>query len=320
MADAPQAPTEQQLADAKAASDAEMAKWEGDFKEDDLTVKYKRDDKNDENNTNSDGQDTSSTDSEDESTEGEDASDEEEVETYSEPEPVVTMQDPGEYMPADYSFEATLADGKSVTVKSPEEAEKLAEDPDNFETPKQLMDFIRKSTSMTSKLERDEEKHTEAKAKYDEQQATHAQQIETVNGYFKEFNYLVSKGLLPEVPKKYQTANWQDPEVAKQPEVKAHTAVLNYMAKENTERAKAGVPVLGSVIDAFNAMQNDPANKEASDEKAKEAADKKAADVARKAAGARVAGSSPASQGSYVPKGIAVGKVMSQRSAAIWDD
>ncbi len=56
---------------------------------------------------------------------------------------------------------------------------------------------------------------------------------------------------------------------------------------------------------------------ETSSQKKKE--ETKAAGEARKAAGARVAGSSPAQQGSYVPKGIAVGNPnVFKRSEAIW--
>jgi hypothetical protein len=64
------------------------------------------------------------------------------VDEVSEPAPLVTVQDPGEYTPADYSFEVTLKDGKTVKVASAEEADKIAEDPDNFETPAQLSQFL----------------------------------------------------------------------------------------------------------------------------------------------------------------------------------
>lgn len=289
-------PTEEQTQEANAA---EEARWQGDFNEEDLTVPYKREADDDEKTPETD-------------------TDEEEVvpdnqETYSEPAPVVTIEDPGEYTPADYSFDVTLKDGKSVKITTPDEAEKLSEDPDNFETPKQLLDFIKKSTQMQSKLDKDHDKWQEQKNLFDTQTQTENQRQETINTMAGEFEYLVKKKLMPEIAKEDLDADWSDPEIAKKPGVKEQIELLNYMVKENEIRAKAKVKPLTSIVDAYNAWQLDTGRQK------REKANKDAGE-ARKAASAKVAGVSPTQTGTYVPKGIAVGRVLPQRSVTVWDN
>src|ERR1700741_82746 len=143
MADEPAKPTEEQV---KAHNEAEEARWQGDYKEEDLAVPYKREDAKDDKKP---GDKPDGTQGDDGGDKPDDKpGDSEEVEQYSEPAPVITVEDTGEYKPADYSFEVTLKDGKTVKVSTTEEAEKLADNPDNFETPKQLMDFINKQNKM----------------------------------------------------------------------------------------------------------------------------------------------------------------------------
>lgn len=300
------APTEEQV---KAANEAEAARWEGDFKDEDLVIPYKREVSTDEVAA-ADETSTNGT-----------ATDTEEVDDYTAPTPVTTVNDPGDYKPADYSFEVTLKDGKSVKVATTEEAEKIADDPDNFETPKQLMDFINKQNKMNRNLDRDREKWEAQKKAYDEQQEAEKQRYETVNSYVGEFQYLVNKGLMPAVDKKYETADWSDPEVAKQPGVKEQLALLNYMTKENAARTKAGVKPITSIVDAFNAWQMDSGRQQAeAKKKAKEEADR-AAIQARKTASARVASVSAGQQGVYAPKGIAVGNPRAlDQNVSVWDN
>lgn len=298
MADTKTETTEEVVDQGKQAVNSNAAAWQDDFKEEELIIPYKR-------------EEAETTKTEEKT---EDKVDEEEVvEAHDEPAPVITAQDPGDYTPADYSFEVTLKDGKTVTVKTPEEAEKLADDPDNFETPKQLMDFINKQNKMNRSLDKDQEKWEAAKKTYDEQAATEKQRQDTIDSYAKEFDYLSKKGLLPKVDAQYLAADWSDPEVAKQPGVKEQIELLNYMVKENKVRAKAGVKPLTSVVDTFNAWQADNDRKQAAKEH-------KEAGEARRAAGARVAGVAPSAQAPYVPKGIAVGRVLPQRGASMWED
>lgn len=306
--DKPQ-PTEEQV---KAANEAEEARWQGDYSDDDLAIPYKREDKI------TDNKDKTTTDDKDEP---DDTATDDEVVDDATPVSAITTQDPGEYKAADYSFEVTLKDGKTVKVKSVEEAEKLADDPDNFETPKQLMDFINKQNKMRISLDRDYEKWEAQHKTFTDQLETETQRRETVETFVGEMNYLVGKGLLPKIAKEYVDADWSDPEIAKQDGVKEQIALLNYMTKENSVRKKAGVKPITSVVDAYNAWQMDEGHQKA-ESKAKEAeAAKKAAIEARKIASARVAGVTPAQQGAYVPKGIAVGNPhVFDRNSAKWDD
>lgn len=299
-----------------AANKAEEAKWQGDFDDEDLRVPYKREENKDDTTT-STTDDKKPTDKQAGDTEDE----EDATEQYSDPTPILTAEDPGEYQPGDYSFEVTLKDGKTVKVSTPEEADKLAEDPDNFETPKQLSDFIKKSTQMQIKLDRDREDYDKRKKTFTEQLESETQRRELVDSFANEFQYLESKGKLPKVDNKYRNADWSDPEVAKQPGVKEQIAVLRYMERENADRMKAKIKPITSIVDAYNAWIADEDTKAAEAERKKaEEAEKKAGE-ARRAAGARIAGTSPTQQGSYVPKGIAVGNPnVLKRGAAKWDD
>lgn len=319
MEDDKTAPTEEQI---KASNEAEEAKWRGDFKDEDLVIPYKREDKSGESTNAS--SDDSSNDASQSGNNDDDESEDDQRDTdveYSEPASAITVQDPGEFKPADYSFEVTLKDGKTVKITTPEEADRLSEDPDNFETPKQLLDFIKKSTQMQNKLDKDYEKWESQKKTFTQQLETETQRLETVDTYVNELNYLVDKGLMPKIDPKYTEADWSDPEVTKQPGVKEQMALLNYMLKENRARAAAGVKQITSIVDAYNAWQMD-ADHQKEETKRKEAEEaEKVANNARKIASARVVGSSPAQQGSYVPKGISVGNPnVFKQSASIWDD
>lgn len=314
-ADDKQTPTEEQV---KTANELEKAKWGDDFPEEDLQIKYKKDDDENQGKEISKKGSDDSTDNGSDDKSGNGRSDNEndssQEETYSEPAPVVTVEDPGEYKPADYSFEVILKDGKTKKVSTVEEADALADDPDNFETPKQLMDFINKQNKMRTNLDKDKEKYDENKSKFDEQSEEEQSRVDTINNYAAEFDYLVTKGLIPKVAKEYLSADWSDPQVAKQAGVKEQTAILDYMVKENEARAKVGVKPLTSIIDAYNAWKL-----ESNDETEGKA--KKEAGEQRKAASSKVSGVSASNQAPFVPKGIAVGNPnVFKRNEAVWDN
>ncbi len=293
--DAP-APTE---AEVKEANEIEDSKWSDDFPEEQLKVPSKSEEVKPE---------PKATEAPKEDEPGEEPAE------YEDPEPVVTVDDPGDYKPKDFSFEVTLADGKTKTVKTIEDAEILADDPDNFETPKQLLDFIRKSQKMENKLEKDRETWEAQKTEFETQSQEEGERLETVNNYASEFDYLAQKGLIPKLSHALQNADWRDPEVAKNKDIKIYNDILDYLVKENQVRDRAKVKRLTSIVDAFNAWQLDSGR-----QKKEEAT--KAAGEARKAAGAKVAGVSPSQQGSYVPKGIAVGNPnVFKRDQAVWDN
>lgn len=300
MADAP-APSQEQVT---AANEAELARWQDDFSEEELNVP-----------TSSEEVDAKGTDEEsaEETAEVEAADDIEEAEELEEIPSLVTTADPGDYTPADYSFEVTLANGKTVTVKTPEQADEIADDSDNFETPKQLMQFITKSNKMQRNLDRDFEKWESQKKTYDEQVAQQQERDQVVQSLAAGFEYLIAKGMMPAIDPADANADWADPEVAKHPGVKEQVALINYMTKENAQREKAGIPLLSSALDAFNAWQLDTGRQAAE-------AEHRAAGEARRAAGARVAGVSASAQAPFVPKGISVGRVIPMRGGANWED
>lgn len=275
--------------------------WASDFAEEDLIIPYKRAEEGADDGKES-GDDKPEPDETDK-----------EVTDYAPPAPVITVADPGQYTAADYSFDVTLADGKVVKVTTPEEAEKLSDDPDNFETARQLLDFIRKTTQMQSKLDKDYDKWQTKREEYDSQVKTQEERGKTVQTLAAGFEYLIAKGLMPPIDPADALADWFDPEIAKHEGVKQQIALINYMTKENEQRQKAGIPLLGSALDTFNAWKLEEDTKAANKEQRK-------AGEARRTAGARVASVSPSQQGTTAPKGIAVGRVIPQRSAAIWDN
>ena len=294
-------PTEEQV---KAANEQEKAKWEDDFDQDQLIIPVSREETADD-----EAKDDAA---DDDKEEKDDAPVEDEAE-YSEPEPVVTVEDPGEYQPKDYSFEIEIK-GKTHKVETADDAEKLAEEFAEELTAKQLLTLISKGSKIDLKQERDRDEWESKKEKYDSQLAEQKAREENVANIGAEMEYLVGKGLVPAVPKEYVDADWSDPEVAKQPGVKEQIALLNYMVKENQVRAKAGIKLLTSVVDAYNSWKLDNAEKQKDEEK-------RQAGEARRAAGARIAGSSPAPQTPYVPQGIAVGNPnVFKRDQAMWDN
>jgi hypothetical protein len=215
-----------------------------------------------------------------------------------------TLEDPGEFQPADYSFEVTVYDnegknGKQVTISSVEQFEQLLDEEKNFGSAGALMKAQRLTTKMESGLERDKSNWEIKKKAFNDQNAEVQTQNEALDQMAAELNYLVGKGKLPQVAKKYQNADWSDPEVAKQPGVKEQVEVLNYMNKENVARRKAGLPDIG-ISGALSELTMDKA------EKAAKVANDAAGEV-RRAAGARVAGVNPGPVAT-APKGVMVGR------------
>lgn len=215
------------------------------------------------------------------------------------------LEDPGDYKPADYSFEATIYDEDNsnprvVKIKSVEQFEELLEKDTNFGSAAALLKAQRKVTAMESKLERDEEAHTAKVDSYKEQEQAREQQVAATTRMASEIEYLVTKGDLPKVAKNLLDADWSDPDIAKQPGVKEQIELLTFMAKENALRAKHKLAPLTSVLDAYNAFKVEQNKQVATKEKDIAAQD-------RKAAGAMVATSSPRPVGDR-PKGIMVGR------------
>lgn len=215
--------------------------------------------------------------------------------------PIVQVPDPGEFKPQDYSFNITIK-GKPVKVASTEQAEELASDAENFDTPAQLLAFMRATQKMENGVENDKATWERSKAAYDQQQEASQAQAQQLQTIAAELNYLTQRGDLPPIADTYKNhPNWRDPLVVVQPGVRETVALLDYMAAENDRRAKAGLTSRVSVLDAYNGWKIEEA-------KSKASKDKDTAGKQRKAASARVAGTSAAPVAN-VPKGISVGRV-----------
>lgn len=220
---------------------------------------------------------------------------------------VHAVEDPGEFKPADHSFEVVIYEGeegkerpKTVKITSVEQAEELLERDPNFGSAKNLLNFNRKVAKMENSLEREQADYQKRKQEYEDYVKKETDRQNQVNRTVKEMNYLVDTGKLPKISKQYQNADWSDPEVAKQPGVKEHISLLKYMAGESKRRVKAGLEPLTSVLDAYNAWNNDQAEQD----KIKR---QKQAGEFRRQQGSRVSGTSPAPN-TTAPKGIAVGR------------
>lgn len=267
--------------------------WEGDFKPEDLEVPYSREDVKDEKK---------------------EESKEEENEEKGDQEPapapevasIVTLEDPGDFTPEDLSFEYEI-EGKKFTISKSDDIDAIPDEDLEKLSAAQITKLLRRANNIDSKLEQAEKDYQSKKEAYQKQVEEENEREEMITTFAAEFDYLVSKGLIPEVPENLRNADWSDPSVSSQEGVKEQKEILDYMEKENRVRMKAGLKPLSSILDAFNAFQMETG-------RAKSKEDKEAEGEARKAAGARVAAPTNNSASTPVPKGIAVGRVNALRN------
>lgn len=304
----PKAPTE---AEVNARNEAEKAKWQPDFKEEDLKIPSKPEDVKDDT-TKGDEAKTNKLEEDGKGDEGDDSSDSEETQpTYSEPAPVVTVEDPGEYKPADYSFEIEI-DGKKHKVETADQADELADEFAEKLTAKQLGQLIREGAKIESKQERDKLEWQKNKDEYEKQATEQAGRMEYVNQIDKEVKYLVDTGALPKITDPAVKQRWEtdpkaseDKEFIKNPGIKEQIELLHALAQERERRQKAGLSTNVSAIDVMRDLQS---KKQKVEEKEHEAGEQ------RKVASSKVAGVASGAQGQYVPDGIAVGRVIDMRN------
>lgn len=268
------------------------SQWQEDFKKEDLEIPYKRE----------------------EAQEEEEENEETEEEEVPQAEPInslVTLEDPGDFTPTDFSFEYDI-DGKKYTISSSEDIDKIPEEDLEKLSAAKITKLLRQANSVDAKTERERAEYDDKMSKYQEQVSAQEEQSEVIEGFAAEFDYLVAKGFLPKVPDSLKNADWNDSSVSSQEGVKQQVEVINYMVKENDVRAKAGLKPLTSIVDAFNAMQMDSKRKN-------EAKADKAQKQQRKSAGGRIASATNNMTSSPVPNGIAVGRVNAfSRSQDIW--
>lgn len=213
--------------------------------------------------------------------------------------PVVpAVEDPGTYEPKDYSFDVTLKDGKTKSIKSVDDWESLLEDDPEFKSAAELLKYNRLLSKMENGLEKDKKDFDEKKENFENAQAKADAQQAQLDTWEREINYLSQQGSLPKVTKEMQELDWTDPEVQKVPEIKEQIDFLKFFQKENKNRIKAGLTPINSAIDAFNAYDRAKKGKEIEDKKTRDG-------DARKRAGSMVAGQGAPTP--PTPKGLIVG-------------
>jgi len=271
--------------------------WEDDFDSKDLAIPYKREDVEE--------------DKKEEPTETEEVDDtDEEVTEAPELEEVVTLEDPGNYEPKDYSFDYNV-DGKTYKIASSDDVDKIPNEDLEKLSAKDLSSLIRKANLIDTKHDKDEEEFNRKKDEYSAQVQQQEERDKVIETFAAEFDYLVSKGYLPEVPEELRKSDWTDPKIAAKDGVKEQKAILDYMVKENKQRAKLNLKPIDSIIDAFNAYSLEN-NRKDEQERHKRSGE------ARKQAGARISAPTNNQPASMVPKGIAVGRVNAFRNSADW--
>lgn len=199
------------------------------------------------------------------------------------PEPVVkeVVEDPGDFTPGDYSYDITLADGTVLKIEKPEDIQKIPADAD-FGTPQALFEASANYSKMINGVDADKRAYEADKEKFETEKENTEKQEKTIATAIAEMNYLESKGRLPKYDPKYDSLDWNDPEVAKADGVKERLELINYRFEENKQRQALGLSEM-SLIEAQMQMAQ-----EAGETKAKEAKSKQA--EIRKARGAMVEG------------------------------
>lgn len=214
-----------------------------------------------------------------------------------------TAVDPGDFKPRDYSFTVQTTDGKTRTFKTLEDVESFETQIDGDSaliSPGQFSLFNRKSSLMEKGVADDRYRYDQSKEAWEAERAQQEARDQYNLQWYNEANYLRKTGKLPSMSDELSTADWRDPEVAKQPAVKETIAIYDWMEKENNQRMAAGLPPEFSLVSAYNAMQLDAIKNGERDEENR-------AKTASRKQGARVSGKTP-----YVPtndtrKGMIVG-------------
>lgn len=222
--------------------------------------------------------------------------------------PTSLPTDPGDYTPADYSFEVEI-EGKKTKIESVGQAETfMDENADKFTAP-ELMKILRQTQKMEIKLESDKLAYDNKKQEFDESKEILDEQRQTASNISAEIAYMVSKGMIPAITDPEAAKRWAtdptaylDKEFLKTSGVKEQVDLITALEKENKMREEAGLQPTKSILDVYNSLQLTTKTQEELDEKTQRA-------QARKQASSRVSGNSP-SPVNIAPKGIAVGRTL----------
>jgi len=194
------------------------------------------------------------------------------------------LEDPGEFKPKDRSFKVEYKDGdetKELLIEKPEDIQKLPKEAD-FGTAANFVKFQSDYTRMVQGLESDKSAHEDAKTKFDEQATANKSREDQLNNWEAELNFLRTQGKLPKLTKEQLNSNWRDPESLKNPDIKAHVDLLDYMIAENKKLTEAGLPPMG-FREAHTQRENERIQEAIANRKKK-------SEDARKNAGGKVGG------------------------------
>lgn len=200
-----------------------------------------------------------------------------------------TATDPGEFQPkGDYSFEVTTADGQTIKIDTPEQADALAKRLDteeNLLTAYQFTQFQRNFLRMDSGIDREKVQYEQDKEVFERQQAQEQVKTEQITKWSNELRYLENKGALPKIGEGIDVpGGWEKNPT--DPGVKARMDIFNWMQKENQERKVAGIDEITSTVDAHRLMQADIQEQQADEERGREG-------NTRRAKGKMVSGNAP---------------------------
>lgn len=181
-------------------------------------------------------------------------------------------EDPGEFKPADYSFEVSTTDGKTHKITTPEDAETFASQLDD--NPEQLTasafaKFTSKLAVMEQGIAADKREFEANKQTFESQQELEDTRIKTVESISNGLDYLQAQGKIANIPAELDTKDikWEDH--SDNPAIKERIDLLAYMSKDNDERMKHGLEPSFDVVAVYNAMRLE--NMEATAEKARKA-------------------------------------------------
>lgn len=201
-------------------------------------------------------------------------------------------EDPGDFVPADYSFEVTTTDGKTHTINSPQEAQALAaklDDDPALITASQFLHLGSKTALMEQGIVSDRKVYDEQKQAHETEANKAKVQDEQLSQWQNEISYLRQKGDLPAITDALNGADWTDPKVASQPGVKETLELFKWMEGENDKRRAAGLAPDTSVVSAHTAMQLEAIKSQNQDE------------VSREKGSARSKGSMVGGQSPHIP-------------------
>jgi len=203
-------------------------------------------------------------------------------------------EDPGDPPAEDQTVEVTTfgEDGKGMQthqVKNRKEWLALIrateESGRNFSSTAQMLEAHAKVEDMESDRRNTKAEYDKKAEAFKTYQETQDQLQQELDAWQREMDFLVAEKALPKLTKAQQQLDWNVPANRKDPAIKAHYDLIQFMRTENDKRVQAGIKPLSSLVDAWEKL-------ETQNLKLQKSKDKVAGVQARKKASSRVMGAS----------------------------